>query len=1002
MNRTLAFVLLGGASFVAAAPALAQAGPAPVDDAAAADIVVTGSRVVRNGDEAPTPVTAMRTDELLKAQPTTLADGLNALPVFTGSRGPSTTTVQTTGNGSGGNGAANQLNLRGLGSNRNLILLDGQRLPTALYNGVVDVDIVPDMLMERVDVVTGGVSSVYGSDAISGVVNFVTNHRFNGFKAEADYGITQRGDAPNWKASVAVGTKLGDRGHIEASFQHFSAEPIFRVDRPFGYDYAYSGLLAPNAANGIGAAGTVNNPYVLISGTRTSTASFGGRITSGLYNNKTFNTDGVLTTFNAGTPTYTTSATPSALSIGGDGTYNNGTIGSSQDNNQGFARLDYELGDNVNFHAQGIVSLKDNGGYSSYGQVSGFTIRADNPYLPQDVRTALAAANQSTFTFAKVFQNAPRLRDDAHTEQFYVNGGLDGKFGQFDWGLDLNWGRATLRNTISGNMNNQHMAAAADAVDAGAFNPATGLQTGTPNGNIVCRINVDNIATNNDPGCVPINMFGPTAASQAAYNYVFGTTNMSSLSQSFDINAHVGGALFDLFGAGDARFALSGQYRTNSLTQTVDVSSSDLANCSGLVINPINTATQLTYASNCIPSGAVQKNSNGTTQPLTATSLFVNAFSPLNKVTQKVKEAALEVLVPVLKDSAVARQFDVTGAVRYADYNTTGSTWVWKAGVNWQVVNDLRIRGTISRDFRAPTLNDLYQAPTVTIAANQDLLTGATFIKAQTQGNPNLKPEVGHTWTLGAVWKPSFAPGFSLAVDYYNIRLENAIQSVSGFSPAIQQACISSGGTSPFCALIPRPGPITDTSLGNAPTMWLTQVLNFAEIKTNGVDVDAGYATSLFGNPLRLRVLATYQPHFIYGQQPGATGTPVSFDAAGAANANGTVNAIAAKLRINASIHVEPTKWLGIDIRERWRSSLRYDPVDSDYFAQRVPAAAWTDVVFTARLPQDDRFEMFFNIQNLFDKDPPGYQGGTIPNAAILPGDDFLGRRFVIGARVKM
>ncbi|RVU03207.1 TonB-dependent receptor [Novosphingobium umbonatum] len=967
-----AAILLLGASH----GAMAQTEAAPKD----ADIIVTGSRIVRNGDSAPQPVTLVRTEELLKQTPTTLADGLNALPVFAGSRGPGTS-VATTGNAAGGNGAANQLNLRSLGAIRNLILLDGQRLPTALFNGVVDVDIVPDMLIERVDVVTGGVSAVYGSDAISGVVNFVTNRKFNGFKAEAQTGISQRGDAPQYKAAFAAGKALGDNAHIEASYTYFSSDPLFyRTDRDFGYDYAYGGLKTPTST--YGAAGTINNPYVLVSGARNSSATYGGKITSGLYNNTTFNANGVLSPFNAGTVT----ASPN-LSIGGDGFYNNASLGATQRSHQGFTRFDYKLSPDVNYHLQGLVSIKDNTSYSNYAQFSNFTIRANNPYLPTSMQTALAAAGQNYFTFAKVFNNAQRLTADVRTEQFYVNTGFDGKFGGFDWDVSLNYGKAKLSTALSGNINNQHLAAAADAVTNGS-------------GQIVCGINADAITSNDDASCKPINLFGPTAASQDSLNYILGTTHLWSYNQAFDIGGHLGGRLFDL-GAGDARFAVSAQYRTNSLRQTVDVASSDTANCSGLVINPINTATQTTFASNCVPVGALQRNTNGTTTPLTPTALYQNAFSPMAEKVQRVKEVAVEVDVPLLKDSALGRMVGVTGALRYAHYNTTGSAWVWKGGLNWKVTDDLRLRGTISRDFRAPTLNDLYQAPTVTVANNADLLTGASFLQSRTQGNPNLRPEVGHTWTLGAVFKPRFMPGFSVALDYYNIRITDAIQSVSGFQPAIQQACLSSGGASPFCSLQPRPNGYSDTSVGNAPYYWLTQNLNFAEITTQGLDADINYATRVAGRPVSLRVMTTWQPEIIYGQQPGASGTPVSFNAAGASNANGTVNNIAAKWRVNANLHVEPTNWMTTDLRARWRSGYRYNPDQSTYFAQAVPAAMWLDTSVTFKLPDSDRYQLFFNVQNLLDKAPPPYQTGILPGQGFVPGDDFIGRYFLAGVRVK-
>ena len=152
------------------------------------EVQVTGTRIITNGNASPSPVTVVSTNDLLEVQPgATLADALNTLPAFSGSRGSSSNPT-TIGSAAGGNGSANSLNLRNLGPTRTLVLMDGKRVPPTLFNGVVDVDIIPQALVERVDIVTGGVSAVYGSDAVSGVVNYVMNHKFEGFRADTSYG----------------------------------------------------------------------------------------------------------------------------------------------------------------------------------------------------------------------------------------------------------------------------------------------------------------------------------------------------------------------------------------------------------------------------------------------------------------------------------------------------------------------------------------------------------------------------------------------------------------------------------------------------------------------------------------------------------------------------------------------------------------------------------------------------------------------------------------------
>lgn len=937
----LSVCLVGGVPVAAVAQTAAPDGAAKTEKTSNEEIIVTGSRTIRNGDAAPSPITVVSSQDLLKIQPTTLADGLNSMPVFAGSRGPGSST--NSGVGSGGNSAANQLNLRNLGANRNLILLDGQRVPAALFTGVVDIDIIPDMLISRVDVVTGGVSAVYGSDAVSGVVNFVTDKSFKGFKTIAQAGISQQGDAPSYKFGAAYGTPIADgRGHFEASYTYFSSNPLwYRTDRPFGYDYAYGGL------------GTGASPYILYTGTRNSAYSYGGYIRSGALANQNFAQNGVLSPFNVGTPT----GAPN-LSVGGDGAYQNASMGASQRAHQFFGRFDFDVNDDIKLHLQGLGSIKGNVSYNNYLQMTNYTISACNAFLAPSIQTAAGctnsaynAAGQPTFNFSKMVAGGPRLENIIQEDQYYINGGLDGKFSNFDWGVDGNYGWTTLHNAVAGNANNQHLAAATDAV----VDPSSGQ--------IVCRSNLTNPGSN--PGCVPFNIFGPNAASQAAYDYVYGTTNLAVHNSTLDLDAHIGGSLFDL-GAGDARFAVSGEYRRNTFQEWTDADASTFANCTGLRYNcTVNSAT------------------------VAGTTLFQQVGSNRSEVSQVVKEGALEVNVPLLKDSAIGKLIEVNGAVRYTDYNTSGKYWTWKGGLNYQINDDLRLRGTVSRDIRAPTLYDLFQSPSVAIANNPDLITGATGISAVTTGNPNLKAEIGKTLTAGLVYKPHFARGLSVAIDYYNIKISNAIVQIQGFDPSVQAACVQSNGTSPYCALAVRSSPTA------VPSQWLVQNVNVAQQTTWGVDAEVNYATHLFNRPASLRMFTTWQPHLRY-YQPGL---PV-YDAGGAANGAPGQMTPTPGIRINGMVHVEPTSWFALDVRERWRSGMRYNANPTLVFAQRIAPVGYTDLTATFKVP-GDRFEMFVNIQNLLDKSPPASQYGTIPGQGFAGSDDYIGRYFTVGVRSK-
>ena len=350
MRLKLNALILSGASLLAGAAHAQNQSPAaatinPEAPAATGDIIVTGSRTIKNGNASPSPVTVVSTQDALRIQPAgTLADALNLLPVFAGSRGPASN-PSSTGTAAGGNGSANQLNLRNLGSNRTLILLDGERVPPTTFNGIVDVDIIPQLLVQRVETVTGGVSAVYGSDAVAGVVNYILDKKFVGLSATFNSGISQRGDALKLDAGLAGGANLfGGRGHVEFAYEYLDNKGIpFRSDRPALKLYGVTG------------AGTAANPYQLNSDVRQAGAPFGGLITSGVLINQTFGTDGVLRPFVAGQTTGT-----AALQLGGDGGYYDSSLIAALKAHQLFGRFDYELTDTIRFHAQVSGDLKTN------------------------------------------------------------------------------------------------------------------------------------------------------------------------------------------------------------------------------------------------------------------------------------------------------------------------------------------------------------------------------------------------------------------------------------------------------------------------------------------------------------------------------------------------------------------------------------------------------------------------------------------------------------------
>jgi iron complex outermembrane receptor protein len=345
MSGKLSIALCSGASLLAmATSALAQQSPAAPSASPAPDsvqtVVVTGSRIVRNGYAAPSPVTVATTAELAATTPSSIPDGLNKLPAFAGS---STTAGTTNAVGGSGGGVAvtfggNYLNLRDMGAIRTLVLVDGRRVPPTSLNGQVDTNTLPDMLVQRVDVVTGGASAVYGSDAVTGVVNFILDKNFNGLKVFGQVGDSTYGDARSYRFGVAGGGEIMDRAHVIWSFEEYQNNGIdSHASRPW----------AANIPDYTGS-GTVASPFTLVTNARLNNTTLGGLATSGPFAGQQFTSSGALAAFNAGAPTKT-----SSVNIGGDGAYYTGlNLVPPLTTEKGFGRFDYDVTSTVKAYLQ--------------------------------------------------------------------------------------------------------------------------------------------------------------------------------------------------------------------------------------------------------------------------------------------------------------------------------------------------------------------------------------------------------------------------------------------------------------------------------------------------------------------------------------------------------------------------------------------------------------------------------------------------------------------------
>jgi outer membrane receptor protein involved in Fe transport len=922
------------------------------------EVVVTGSRVITNGDNSPTPVTVVSYDDLQTVKPGPIADGLNQLPIFAGSRGQGANSNPSINGGiGGGNGVANQMNMRNLGTTRNLILFDGMRIPATTFAGIVDLDLIPQNLVQRVDMVTGGVSAVYGSDAVTGVINFITNRNFDGVKAHGSYGLSARGDGDQFDAGIAGGKSLfGGRGHLIGSYEYRDDMGADRKSsRSWNQDQSAGGL------------GTAANPYFLVTGARNPTSTFGGRINNNALSGYSFVTDGA-----AATPQVLGAATGNNnVRIGGDGVFGDVMLKGGLKSHQLFGRLDFDFTDDVHGNVVAAANLKTNEIWDAFVTLQpGTTVLSrDNAFLPAATRTAMPVA-QTTFQLSKQFYDyALRYHVNPDSDQLFFAAGLDGKLGDYKWDVALWRGDSKLTTNVHNNINQEKLAAALDAV-AG------------PNGTAVCA------SANIRPDCVPLNPFGPTAYSQASMDYFLDDNVFVANTVMDAANAAITGAPFGTW-AGPVNMALSGEWRKVSYSSTSDHPPDLFANCAGLTRN-------------CTASGPTQ------------TILYRSTLPNRSKVSQTVKEAAFEFDAPLLNGVALAQQLNLNGAVRRTSYDTSGDYTSWKAGLDWHVNDQLRFRATRSRDIRAPNLFDIASSTTnVPQTINTDPLTGVNStnqIPGPNVANPDLVAEIGQTTTAGIVWKPDALSGLSVALDWYYIKIEDAINTVQGFQAGVQAACadaIRAGGNGSnfYCSLQSRaPSLVRGAGVyavnGPLPTAFYTTQYNLGSITTKGADLEVNYQRRILDRPFRARLLVSYQPHLLFSILPG---TPV-IDAAGFVSGPVAASLPTPVWRTSMFLGYDPSERLAVDVLYRWRSSLGMSSNPAVFWNYEVPSHDTTNLNLAYKMGElsgAGRSEVFVNLSNLFDQGPPLLPGTGTPGGfgGWPASDDWIGRYVTVGFR---
>lgn len=942
-----------------AATAVDAADQAPVAAAPAEEIVVTGSRTVHNGFAAPTPVTIISAEQLLNAQPQTLAQGLATVPQFRNSSSPQS---YGTGTSPGSTLGASYVNLRGLGAQRTLVLLDGHRVTPASFLGSADIGILPEALISRVDVVTGGASAAYGSDAISGVVNFGLDTKFVGVSGSAQSGIAQRGDAQNYRATLAAGIEFaGGRGHLLVSGEIYDNAGIPSY---YGRDWALAGYAAIAVPGVNDANKSSSNPKTIIVPNVTFAAgTYGGLITNTSLRLTQFLPGGKPAPFVLGA--YATGATMQ----GGSGidAYRDIGLQPTQHRKNAFGRIDYALTDTLSVYVQGLygenaVSFASGPGASVTS--SSFTIFRDNAFLPASIATAMAAAKLPSFTLARVNRDISFVTYDSVNSTIQGNVGLKKDFGG-GWKAEVYYSHAENRNTstIRNQQNLPNLYRAADAV----INPA--------NGQVVCRSTLTSPAN----GCVPINLFGDGSPSAAAVNYVTGTATARQLFKQDYAGFTINGDLFSLPG-GPLALAAGGEYRAESARQTADALSStvitaasvaDIRGFPGVLVNRVD--------------------------------VFERQNPPAFSGSTHVAEGFLEINAPLVKDLTLIRSLALNGAVRYADYKNSGGVTTWKAGGVWAPVDGLRLRITRSRDIRAASLFEQYfplSAGSVGGPVTDPFNGGVSVpnITVNIGGNPALKPEKADSLSYGAVVRPAFIPGFGLSVDYWRVDVKNAISQLFQSTPASNAQLLINqcfAGNTAVCGAINRFNG-TITSVNNT-------YFNISDLKSSGVDIEANYRVPLdaifgsAGTSLDLRGVASYLKE-LSTQLPGGVVIDRAGDngqsAAGSPHWTGTVT---------ADLNHGPLE-LFLQGRYIGPGSIDSTLTAADININHVPAVFYVDMTVKARFGEGRTAgEFFVTINNLLDKDPPidprFVNYGTSPTNRNLY--DVVGRQFTAGVRVK-
>jgi len=925
------------------------------------EITVTGSRIRVDGMQTPTPVTAISVDDLKVMAPTTLVEALVQLPQFLNSDTP-----QTQAFGSSGASGASFINLRGVGASRTLTLLDGRRVTPATRTGSVDIALLPSALIQRVEVVTGGASAAYGSDAVSGVVNFILDTKYQGFKAEAQAGITEIGDNENTTFSAAFGTAIGERMHFVGSAEFYKANGVKGyTDRDWFNSWGVIANTPANIAAGQPARVTVPNARstnYTAGGLITGYTTGAGLRTTGPLVGTQFLKDSVPAPFTYGSYVTTTSQS------GGSGSDPNATetwIMPDQLRGNGFAHLSFDVNDELQLYVQGMAGYTSNRFEKDAANMSTpweATIYRENPFIPASIAAQMDALGASSFRLGRVASSADLGGGLVDNRDTLLSGtaGFKGKFaGDWEYNGYYQYGRNEAVLYYKNTSRIDRLFRAVDVV------------TDPGSGRVVCR---STLSFPND-GCVPMNILGEGSPSREAIQYVNGDTsdqNQKIVQQVAEFT--VQGTAFENW-AGNVSVAAGAAWRKETLRNVPHRYPSDLD-----LITSVPTAASQGYRGLPV-SYSGQAN-------LFERTIYTNLSGEYN-----VTEGFVETLFPLVRGVPLVQSLDFNGAFRWADYSGSGGIPAWKLGLDWQVIDSLRLRGTLSRDVRAGTLSERFDYSGTGATVDDPVLTALApyTITSIRGGNPNIDPEKADTLTFGFVLSPTWLPGFNFSADYYDIKINDAIAQLS--VQQIADQCFA--GATQLCDRITR-NPTTGliTSINNT-------YLNVAQARATGIDMEASYRRpiTLFGGDesIGVRAFATW-----VNEQSQTNLGAATVDRAGQTGVGGG----APRWQANVALNYQRGP-MTVFLQERYIASGIYNVLyDSTQIDDNVVGGVFlTNVRVGFDLGDTPgKYQVYANVTNLFDRAPPlapnfGFNGSTHTNESLF---DVLGRRYTVGFRMEL